>query len=422
MSSAGRVKVDVAVNGFAGRLLESLVRQAPGRNVVCSPISAWLPLAALANVTGPSLRAALFEAIGCRGDATTVVGVNAAAADLLAGFSDGGYVPVQVSLDNGLEMTELQPGGQRSLQLANSLWVHRSSEVNDGFVRVFADAYDGTTQTLDFTDPAAAATVNRWVADHTDGLIADLLDHIDPLWAVIVASAVFFRGLWSCQFNRDHTAPRVFHAPDGDMTTPFMRFGPGIPGWWDSPFRPQQVDSTEWMDYYGDERMQMVVLPFTTMTENLVVLLPTEGTPESLLTDPGRLRAAWRQTMPTRGELSLPRFRLEADLNLSDTLEALGVPLFDEASSPLADLVLDTQPVWLSRVQQRVVLDVDEKGTTAAAATYGAMAAGGLLERNEEPFTMVCDRPFAVALVGSARGDNPVVLFCGVVNQPEQWG
>ncbi|MCL2491079.1 MAG: serpin family protein [Propionibacteriaceae bacterium] len=417
MSSAKSPVAEVNVNEFAGRFLDSLVRQAPGQNVVCSPFSAWLPLAALANVTQPSMRGSLFQAIGCRDDAA-VEDVNAAAASFLASLGAGGSVPVPVTYDDGIQMIELQPSGQRSLRLANSLWAHRGSTPDPVFVRVFADDFDGAVQTMDFNDPAAAATINRWVAENTDGLITDLFDHIDPEWAVVIANAIYFRGVWERQFDRDHTQSGTFHAPDGDRTAQFMRFGPDIPGWWDPSDRLQRVDSTEWMNYYEDEQMQMVVLPFTTLTERLAILLPTQGTPEALLTDLSRLESAWRHVLPTRGELSLPRFRLEADLDLSGTLASLGVPLFDEASSPLADLLPDTQPVWLSKVQQRVILDVDERGTTAAAATYGAVAGGCEVERNEERFTMVCDRPFAVALVGSAYYKEPI-LFCGIVNQPE---
>ena len=347
--------------------------------------------------------------------------INATAASLLTSLGSGGYLPVKHTLDDGIQIIQLEPSGQRSLRLANSLWVHRDSTPDPDFVQVFADHYDGAARTLDFADPEAATMINRWVADHTDGIITDLIDHIDPLWAVVIANAIYFRGLWSCQFDRDHTQPGTFHAPDGDRTAQFMRFGSAIPGWWDHPYKRERVASTEWMDYYEDEQMQMVVLPFTTLTENLAILLPTHDTPESLLTDPRRLESAWKQTVPTRGELSLPRFRLEANLDLSETLASLGVPLFDKSSSPLADLIPDKQPVWLSQVKQRVILDVDEQGTTAAAATYGEMGVGaGMVDRNEEPFTMICDQPFAVALVGSADYEKPVILFCGIVNKPEQ--
>jgi len=52
----------------------------------------------------------------------------------------------------------------------------------------------------------------------------------------------------------------------------------------------------------------------------------------------------------------------------------LGVPLFDTNAAPLTGLVKENIPVWLSGTIQKAVIEVDEKGTTAAAVTVMMMA------------------------------------------------
>jgi serpin B len=115
----------------------------------------------------------------------------------------------------------------------------------------------------------------------------------------------------------------------------------------------------------------------------------------------------------------LPRFRIDSGLiNLKDALIALGVPLFDPDSAPLSELIEEKIPVWLENAVQKAVIEVDEKGTTAAAVTV-MEARTTSMPIPTEPFEMVCDKPFALFLYGRSYNDTSHILFTGVVNQPE---
>lgn len=112
---------------------------------------------------------------------------------------------------------------------------------------------------------------------------------------------------------------------------------------------------------------------------------------------------------------------LENDVGaLRETLIALGVPLFDEASAPLTGgLVEGDVPVWLSGATQKAVIRVDEKGTTAAAVTV-IPAPGASMPVPTEPFEMVCDRPFIFVLYAHTYDGGNQILFTGIVNQPQK--
>ena len=119
------------------------------------------------------------------------------------------------------------------------------------------------------------------------------------------------------------------------------------------------------------------------------------------------------------GRLLLPRFSIENDLDLVETLELLGVPLFDIAAAPLTGgLVEENIPVWLSSAIQRALIQVDEKGTTAAAVTVmvGVTTAGPQPNR---PFEMVCDKPFVFILYENTFDGGSQILFTGIVNEPD---
>ena len=118
------------------------------------------------------------------------------------------------------------------------------------------------------------------------------------------------------------------------------------------------------------------------------------------------------------GRLLLPRFSIENTIDdLKEALELLGVPLFDEVSAPLTGgLIEENLNVWLSDAMQKALIQVDEKGTTAAAVTVLGVAATGIPQY--VPFEMICDRPFVFILYEHTYDGGNQILFTGIVNQP----
>jgi len=97
------------------------------------------------------------------------------------------------------------------------------------------------------------------------------------------------------------------------------------------------------------------------------------------------------------GALVMPKFKLDYKAELLGVLVAMGM-----STNGLTEIC---SGCFLSRVTHKTYLDVDEKGTTATAATGG----GGAVSL---PPTTVVDHPFALASIDNAS-DAP--LFLGVV-------
>jgi serpin B len=174
--------------------------------------------------------------------------------------------------------------------------------------------------------------------------------------------------------------------------------------------------------YYTDSRVQAVPLSF----ENgggMYILLPQSGSARELLATMtneyfDKIQA---ESNPATGKLLLPRFSIETTLDdLKETLESLGVPLFDEMSAPLTGgLIEEDMRAWLSDAMQKAVIKVDEKGTTAAAVTVLGVAATSGPPAPTEPFEMICNRPFVFILYEYSYDGGRQILFTGIVNEPK---
>lgn len=378
------IPVARGANDFAFRLGAAIAREMGDESMVISPYSVWLPLAALVNATDEANRPALLEALGAGGIAAC--DVNRAASRML------------FDLTNAMSSDMHNP-----LHIANAVFVGDDVTIRGDFAQTFMDYYRGAVMNVDFASPDAAAAVNSWASEHTDGLITDLVSEFDPRTIAAIANAIYFSDRWLTEFNPYNTAADTFFAPNAEFDAYFMlREG--------------------YQSYFEDDALQATHINFLS-GGGMFILLPKCGDAVGLLSgmtserfEEIRLGSSIRD-----GKLLLPRFSIESKFSdLGETLTALGVPLFNEFTAPLTGgLVYDVPRVWLSEALQKAVIRVDEKGTTAAAVTLMVVfGESGMVIEPEEPFEMICDRPFVFVLYGDTVDGGGQVLFVGVVNEP----
>jgi serpin B len=299
-----------------------------------------------------------------------------------------------------LALTTPPPGAGPAafrLSVANSIWIQDDFSVLSTYLDTLAENYGAGLFTEDFVtapEPARVA-INGWVADHTEDQIPTLFPagSINSLTRLVLANAVFFHGDWKVQFRKD-SPNEIFHALTGDVSVPTMHgsYNAGIwsgPGW-----------NAAALDYVGDTASMIIVVPdagtFASFESGLTV--------ESL----GAILAGARPG--GSADLIMPRFKFSTDAGLNDTLSALGMP---EAFNDGADFsgINGARDLRVQSVLHKAIIAVDEKGTTAAAAT------GVVVGVTSMPPTLVVDRPFLFFIRHNPTG---AILFQGRVVDPSK--
>jgi serpin B len=371
-ASAAGSTLAAASQTFGLTLARQLAQAGPA-NVFTSPLSAQLALAmAAAGARGTTQRAVL-DALGLTG----LDGAGAAA-------------------EAGALTSRLSASGCATVEIANGLWARRGLALDPGFVHTVRTAFRGESATL---DGSSAKAINDWVSNRTHGRVPSILERVPADVLLYLVNATYFHGDWQTAFDAARTRQAPFHRADGgDAAAPLM-------------------DRTGDFAYGAGPDYQAVGLPYVGGAARMVVVLPAARLAPSGFApylDPARFEQITSGLGSASGELRLPRFGLDVTTSLVEPLSALGMgPAFGQGAdfSGIAPSCL--QRCYISDVTQRARLEVDERGTTAAAATRVGVAVSARLA--SEPFQMVVDRPFLVAIQHVPTG---TLLFAGVVGDP----
>jgi len=295
--------------------------------------------------------------------------------------------------------------GGFELIIANSVWGQEGHDFVPAYVDTLALNYGGKVRDVDFrgSPEDARLRINDWVAEETAGRIEDLISHdaIDRFTRLALANAVYFKAEWQSPFDEGATSPAPFYALDG------------------SENRVATMRQTEYFGYARGAGYQAVDLPYKGGAMSMTILVPDEerfGEFESSL-DAERMADILEGLESTRVRLAMPRFELEASLDLADTLEAMGMPnAFDDKQAEFQGmdgrscLAGDDECLYISSAAHKAFVSVDEAGTEAAAAT--AIIIGITKAEPEEPIRLTIDRPFIYLVRDQETG---TVLFLGRV-------
>ena len=376
--SPDQVKLVAADTGFAFGLLTELAREQPAKNLFISPYSISTVLQMVANGAGGSTReemARVLETTGLEPRA-----LNQAHRDL----------------DKAIRGAQ----GDVLLTIANALWYSVAVELKPGFASLNRDCYGATLDALDFTDPRTGGIVNAWAEKNTQGRIKHIVaGRLPGDTSMVLANAIYFKGLWHRPFDPKATKDRPFHlAGGGQKQVPMM----------------QQRSEFQYQEANG---CQTVRLPYKGRRLAMYVLLPEAGSSVSKLlatlngeARPGKLL---RQLRTREGDLVLPRFKLEYGTELKPPLQAMGMKLaFISGGADFS--AMSPTPQYLSAVRHKSFVEVNEEGTEAAAATVAIMRPTSV-EPATPPFEMVVDRPFLFVIADNLT---KAILFLGVVFEP----
>ena len=284
------------------------------------------------------------------------------------------------------------------LAIANSIWLQDGFPVLPSYLDTLATNYGAGMFVEDFiTDPEGARhQINGWVSDRTEAQIPELFPKgaINDLTRLVLTNAVFFHGDWKTPFKHDATANAPFHALSGDVSVATMHGAHNAALWSGAGW------SAAALDYVGDTTSMILVVPDAGTFDAFEEALSADG-----------VSAILAGAQPSGGaDLIMPKFKFETGVGLNETLSALGMP---EAFTDGADFsgIDGARDLAVQSVIHKAIIAVDEKGTTAAAAT------GISVGTTSAPPTLVVDRPFLFFIRHNPTG---AILFQGRVVDPSK--
>lgn len=291
------------------------------------------------------------------------------------------------------------------LRVANRLWGQKGYEFLPEFLQTTRSGYGAELGVLDFaqaTEPARRE-INAWVEQQTEEKIKDLLAPgvLDPSTRLVLTNAIYFKGNWQEQFEKDATEDAPFHvSADREVTVPMMH-------------------QTERFGYRAADGLQILEMPYAKGELSMLVLLQKEieGLPrlEKKLTQ-ANLQEWTKGLRRQKVIVYVPRFKMTSQFGLKDTLQAMGMRLAFEPGKADFSGMSRSDELFISAVIHKAFVDVNEEGTEAAAATGVAVAATAAPVQ-EEPPVFRADRPFVFMIRDNRTGS---IVFMGRVVNPKE--
>ena len=365
-------------NSFGLELFAEVMQEAEtGENVMISPLSVALALGMTCNGSAGTTREAMEATLKLEG--FTEAEIN------------DGYKSI---ID---QLLDLDP--KVIMEIANSIWYREGFEVEQDFITTNKDHFYAEMRELDFNRPDAVDIINQWVSDNTHELIDEIIKEISPETVMYLINAIYFKGTWTYEFDPEETQLL--------------------------PFYPEQASELEVdamrqetaLNYYSDENMQLVELPYGDEKYSMLVFLPAGNhTCADLLArmNENNLDSWTGLFSETNVLVQIPKFRFETFKKLKDPLSEMGMEVaFTEAAdftriNPAGNL-------FISEVLHKTFIDVNEEGTEAAAVTAVVIELTST-EPGPQLVQFIADKPFLFMIREKTSGS---ILFIGKLSQPE---
>ncbi|XP_069345475.1 plasma serine protease inhibitor [Eulemur rufifrons] len=361
---------------FTFNLYRALASAAPGQNIFFSPLSISTSLAMLSLGARSSTKAQILEGLGLKPQEDQEEQLHRGFQQLLR------------------ELNQPRDGFQ--LSLGSALFEDSTVRIGDAFRSALKTLYLANVFSTNFKDPAGAQKqINDYVAKQTQGKIVDLIKDLDSTEIMVMVNYIFFKAKWETSFNPQNTKEQDFHVTRKKVVR--------VP-----------VMSREDEYYYLLDRnlsCRVVGVPYQGNATALLVL-PSEGKMAQLENGLSEetLRNWLKMFTKRELELYLPKFSIKGSYQLEKVLPRLGI---SEVFTSKADLsgISNYPNIQVSQMVHDAVVEVDESGTKAAAAT-GVVFMFRSARLN--PPRVVFNRPFLILIVENGKN----VIFLGKVTQP----
>lgn len=295
----------------------------------------------------------------------------------------------------------LYSGDGAKVELANSIWFGKDGRVavHDDFLQVNKSYYDAQAYEEDFFNQKTVDKINKWVSEHTDDMIDEIIDAIDSDTVMILINALVFDALWDDQYNDYQCTKGTFTAYDKSKSSATFMVS------------EEMLISTDnaigfRKDYEGSYAF-VAMLPDGDVFDYVASLSGDEL---------GQIFSGKKNDYTRKARAYLPKFEYDYDLSLHDALESMGLKkAFSPAEADFSGIGDCENNLYIGDVLHKTHIEVTQSGTRAAAVTVMMDEAYAAAE-SKEIVDVRLDRPFVYFIIDT---NTKLPLFMGVVTEIE---
>ena len=330
------------------------------------------------------------------------------------------FPQAHTQLDQAFQLLQSQINAAQAqenieLNIANALWGQEDYPFLDSFKNDIQKYYGAKLESVDFKTAYQNLheDINTWVENQTQHKIKNLIKPgvLNNLTRLVLVNAIYFKGNWASPFDGDNTENAPFWVnPNNSITVPLM-------------------NQKNYFGYMNNNSFQVLELPYAVNQNagrfgdfndndlSMIILLPKArdgiAQVEGLLSV-GKLEKWLEHLRWQKVKVFLPRFKINTGFELSKTLKSMEMPdAFNESQANFSGMD-GAKKLAITSVIHQAFVDVNEKGTEAAAATAVIMGTRGM---SPPPPTFRADHPFIFLIRHNSSGS---ILFMGRVINPIQ--
>nr|XP_053640516.1 serpin B6-like isoform X4 [Cherax quadricarinatus] len=282
------------------------------------------------------------------------------------------------------------------LRTSNMAYISDRLTVLSDFNNILKEKYLSSSKTVNFEeDEKVRKEINTTVENETNSRIKDLIPSgvLNNLTRMVLVNAVYFKGLWENQFRESATRDGEFWITGSkNVKVPMMHIKKDFCMLHNANLKATILA----MDYKGSRLSMVFVLP--DKRDGLAEVEANLANVDFSKID--------KNLPKDEVEVTLPKFKLEESLDLINHLNEMGMrDLFDEGRCNLSGIT-GSQDLHVSKVIHKAFLEVNEKGSEAAAATGMVM----MLTCTPLNPRFVADHPFLFFIRDQRTG---FALFAG---------
>lgn len=286
------------------------------------------------------------------------------------------------------------------IDVGTALYASDQFKPRSKFLEDMKEFYHSDGFTVDFSVKETVDQINKYVKEKTHGKIDKAVDNLESDTLMFLFTYIYFKGKWDNPFNPKKTSESIFHVDD-KTTIPvqMMHQYEHLKVYYDAELSTKVLC----LDY-NDSFSMFLAVPDVDMGQKNIKDLEMTVSRQHI--------EKWkRSAIKRKVDIYVPKLSLKTSYSLNEILKGIGMA--DMFSNKANFTGVSEERIFISKALHKATLDIDEKGTTAAAVTTVEFRRLSYSPLN----TLSFDRPFMIFIMDQKNGN---ILFFGKVVNPKE--